>query len=68
MRYAVGTKSIGTELVEKIEQVICALYTRGFFINQVCSDGASDDVSAISLLATHKAKDVFPSLNPKLPQ
>lgn len=67
-RHAVGAKSTGTELLVKIEQVVCALYTRGFLVNQVCSDGASENVSALSLLANHNAEDVFPSLNPKLPK
>ena len=64
----VGVKSTGPELIKKIELVICALYARGFIVNQITSDGAIENVSAMKLLATHKAKDVFPLLNPKLPK
>ena len=66
-RYAVGAKLIGQELSKKIEVIIGSLYMQGFIVNQVTSDGASENVSALKLLATHKARDVFPSLNPKFP-
>ena len=41
-RYSVGAKSTGSDLAEKIEHVICALHLRGFIVNQVASDGASE--------------------------
>ena len=67
-RYLVEAKLTGADLLEKIEHIICVLYTRGFIVNQVCSDGTSENVSALKLLATYEAKDIFPNLNPKLPQ
>ena len=67
-RYVVGAKSNGAELVQKIEHVICVLYTWGFAVNQVASNGAVESVTRLKLLTTHTAKDVFTSLNPKLPQ
>jgi len=66
-RYAVGSKSTGSELSLKIKRVICALYLRGLIVNQVASNGASENVSALKMLATYKAKDIFASLHPKLP-
>ena len=66
-RYAVGAKSTGSELACKIEKIICALYVRGFIVNMVASDGASENVAALKMLGTHSAKDVFVDLNPKLP-
>ena len=67
-RYAVGAKLLDAELLQKIEHVICALHVSGFLVNQVSSDGASKNVLALRLLATHTAKEVFKYLNPKLPQ
>ena len=57
-----------SDLAEKIERIICALFVRGSIVNQVCSDSASKNVVALKILATHTASDVFPSLHPMLPQ
>ena len=67
-RFAVGEKLTGPDLLENIESVICAFFTRGFIVNQVCSHGAGKHVSALKSLATLTAKDVLPSLDPKIPQ
>ena len=68
VRFSVGTKLTGAELVQKIEHVICDLYGREFIVNQIASNGASGNVMALKLLATHTAKEVFLTLDPKLPQ
>ena len=67
-RYAVGGKSTGSDLVQKIDRIICALFARGFIVNQICSDGASENVAALKMMATLTAADVFASLHPALPQ
>ena len=48
--------------------VIHSLYNSGFIVNQVASNGASENVSAMKHIADLKAKDIFPDLDSDLPQ
>ena len=43
-------------------------YARGSLVNQVASDGASENVLALKFLAIYTAKDAFLVSNPSLPQ
>ena len=65
--YSVG-KSTGEDLMVKIKYVMNGLASRGFIVNQIASDGATENVSAMKQLATIKAKDAFPGLDKRLPQ
>ena len=65
-RYSVG-KSNGEVLCQIIEHVICGLAMRGFIVNQVTSDGATENVSAMKQLATLKASEMFDNLCSSLP-
>ncbi|GFH62224.1 hypothetical protein CTEN210_18700 [Chaetoceros tenuissimus] len=65
-RYAVkGSK--GESLVRKVKHVIRALATRDLIVNNVTSDGASENMSCFKQLATYTAKEIWPNLNPSLP-
>ena len=66
-RYSVG-KSSGEDLMTKIKCVMNGLAARGFIVNQIACDGATENVSAMKQLATIKAKDAFPGLDKRLPQ
>ena len=66
-RYSVD-KSTGEDLCNKIRNIIRALAARGFIVNQVASDGATENVSAMKQIATITAKEVFADLDPSLPQ
>ena len=57
-RYSVG-KSTGEDIMNKIRNVIRALASRGFIINQIASDGATENVSAMKQISTITAKDAF---------
>jgi len=62
----VGAKTTGSEFADKIINVICALYLRGFIVNIVATDGASENVAGLKSLAILTAKDVFEKLDTKL--
>lgn len=59
-RYSVG-KANGEFLHNTILHVVCGLASRGFLVNQITSDGATENVSALSQLANINASDVFPN-------
>ena len=65
-RFSIG-KSSGEELCNKIRFVICALVSRGFIVNQMTCDGATENVSAMKQIATIKASDTFANLDQQLP-
>ena len=58
-RYSVSSSN-GEDLKRKISEVIWALPARGFIVNQVASDGATENVSAMNQLASITAKEAFP--------
>lgn len=68
-RYSVSN-STGEGLARKIIPIITALFTRGFIVNQVTFDGASENVSAMKQLGTITAEEAFADLvrNTKLPK
>lgn len=57
-RYSVG-KANGEFLHNTILHVISGLASRGFIVNQISSDGATENVSALSQLANIKASELF---------
>ena len=67
VRFSVG-KSSGETLMNTVRKVIRALASRGFVVNQIASDGATENVSAMKQMATIIANDAFPNLDPRLPQ
>jgi hypothetical protein len=66
-RYSVGSSN-GEDLYTKINVVIRGIAARGFIVNQIASDGATENVSAMKQLATLTAGDVFPGLKVALPK
>ena len=67
-RFTVKAKSDGETIAKRIKVVIHSLYNSGFIVNQVASNGASENVSAMKHIADLKAKDIFPDLDSDLPQ
>ena len=73
-RYSVGAGISGEFLAEKYEEIICALYSYGFIVNNIAADGATENRNAFKQLGTIIAKNEFLPLagktsvpNPKLP-
>ena len=58
-------KSNDEDLVRKILNIIAGLGKRGFIVNQVASDGASENISALKQLGTITAEMEFPDLTKK---
>lgn len=61
------TNSTGEYLVRHIHRIIAYLYARGFIVNQVASDGATENVSAMKQLTTHSVSEVFSLYSSKKP-
>ena len=66
-RFSVG-KSSGETLMNTVRKVIRALASRGFVVNQIASDGATENVSAMKQMATIITNDAFSNLDPRSPQ
>ena len=65
-RYSVRNSN-GESLKRKIRDIIDALSIRGFIVNQIASDGATENVSCMKQLATKYAKDVWPEIPDSMP-
>ena len=66
-RYSVE-KSSGENLLITIRNIIRALASYGFIVNQIACDGATENVLAIKQIDTLTAKAIFPDLRTNLPQ
>ena len=52
-QYSIGKLS-GEELCNKVQFAICSLASRGFIVNQVTCDGATENVSVMKNLQLSK--------------
>ena len=58
-RYSTGSGIKAEFLIPKIQDIITALYTYGFIVNNICGDGATENRSCFKQLATMKASKIF---------